>query len=67
MSGDRGGLGIGLSVVRTLVELHGGRVSAHSAGPNQGSEFTVTLPCTAAPAVEHDSADTPRARVHGAP
>jgi signal transduction histidine kinase len=66
-SGDRGGLGIGLSVVRTLVELHGGSVSARSAGRNQGSEFTVTLPCTAAPAVAHDSVDTPRARVHGSP
>jgi signal transduction histidine kinase len=66
-SGDRGGLGIGLSVVRTLVELHGGSVSARSAGRNQGSEFTVTLPCTAAPAVAHDSVDTPSARVHGSP
>ena len=40
----RGGLGIGLSLVRALVELHGGRVRASSAGPGQGSCFTVELP-----------------------
>jgi signal transduction histidine kinase/ActR/RegA family two-component response regulator len=39
-----GGLGIGLSLVRSLVELHGGSVQAHSAGPGQGSEFVVRLP-----------------------
>jgi signal transduction histidine kinase len=38
------GLGIGLSVVRSLVELHGGRVEALSDGPGNGSEFVVTLP-----------------------
>jgi signal transduction histidine kinase len=38
------GLGIGLALVRTLVELHGGNVSAASAGPNCGSEFVVSLP-----------------------
>ena len=38
------GLGIGLSLVRGLVEMHGGTVTAHSAGPNQGSEFIVRLP-----------------------
>jgi two-component system, sensor histidine kinase len=45
--GDVRGLGIGLAVVRSLVELHGGSVIARSAGPNQGSEFVVTLPLAA--------------------
>jgi signal transduction histidine kinase len=38
------GLGVGLAVVRDLVALHGGSVTAASAGPGQGSEFTVRLP-----------------------
>jgi signal transduction histidine kinase len=41
---SRSGLGIGLALVHTLVELHGGHVSAFSAGLGQGSEFTVILP-----------------------
>jgi PAS domain S-box-containing protein len=43
----RGGLGIGLTLVKCLVELHGGKVEAHSDGENQGSEFVVRLPLVA--------------------
>jgi PAS domain S-box-containing protein len=41
---SQGGLGIGLTLVRTLVALHGGSVEAHSPGPGQGSEFVARLP-----------------------
>jgi PAS domain S-box-containing protein len=44
----QGGLGIGLSLVRTMVHLHGGRVHARSAGTGRGSEFIVNLPIAAA-------------------
>lgn len=48
---SKGGLGIGLSLVRRLVSLHGGSVSASSAGAGHGSTFTIRLPCmSAAPA-----------------
>jgi PAS domain S-box-containing protein len=47
LSRSRGGLGIGLTLVRSLVEMHGGRVTASSPGPGQGSEFVVYLPVAA--------------------
>jgi PAS domain S-box-containing protein len=43
-----GGLGIGLTLVRRLVEMHGGTIAAHSAGEGQGSEFVVRLPLSVA-------------------
>jgi PAS domain S-box-containing protein len=48
LSRSRGGLGIGLTLVRSLVEMHGGRVAARSDGPGRGSEFAVHLPVAAA-------------------
>ncbi len=43
-SRSQGGLGLGLAIVRRLVEAHGGHVAAASRGPDQGATFTVTLP-----------------------
>jgi PAS domain S-box-containing protein len=47
--GSAGGFGIGLTLVRKIVELHGGTVTASSAGPGQGSEFVVRLPLAERP------------------
>jgi len=51
-----GGFGIGLAVARSLVELQGGTIHAHSEGPGRGSEFRITLPVC----------DVPRAMAHSA-
>jgi CheY-like chemotaxis protein len=66
---SEGGLGIGLSLVRTLTQLHGGSVSASSRGPGTGSVFTVrlpivqervTAPVTPAPVSHNESAESTR-------
>ncbi|MGY3265027.1 PAS domain-containing hybrid sensor histidine kinase/response regulator [Lysobacter sp. HA35] len=49
----QGGLGIGLALVRSLVSLHGGVITAESAGRNQGATFAVSLPLVDAPASGH--------------
>jgi signal transduction histidine kinase len=57
--GDEG-LGLGLAVVRHLVEQHGGSVTAESAGSGQGSTFTVLLPAVPAAAVRSGKSPSPR-------
>ena len=64
-----GGLGLGLAIVRHLVELHGGDVRVESAGTDQGSVFRVTLPVRATlpqaePADAHAPATAPEATPH---
>jgi len=45
----QGGLGVGLSLARSIAQLHGGILTAHSDGPGKGSEFTLRMPAAAAP------------------
>jgi len=70
-----GGLGLGLSIVRHIVELHGGEVTAYSAGPGLGSKFTIKFPLLATargaeppprhPIAGNGVADVPLARLDG--
>ena len=58
---SKGGLGIGLSLTKNLVQMHGGTIEAHSEGPGKGSEFVVRLPMAAA------RTDEPRGPTHQPP
>jgi PAS domain S-box-containing protein len=54
---SHGGLGLGLAIVRNIVEQHGGTVTADSAGPGQGATFTVEIPMSGASATQDTSQD----------
>jgi PAS domain S-box-containing protein len=60
MERSQGGLGIGLALVRQLVDMHGGKVEAHSRGPGTGSKFTVRLPVSSAQSPAEPGIDTHR-------
>jgi signal transduction histidine kinase len=53
----QGGLGVGLSLARSIAELHGGVLTAHSEGPGKGSEFVLRLPAAAPPVAQPEPAD----------
>ena len=59
---QHGGLGLGLSIARYIVELHGGSVSAHSDGQNRGARFTVRLPLHRADTERDRSPEDPSGR-----
>jgi CheY-like chemotaxis protein/anti-sigma regulatory factor (Ser/Thr protein kinase) len=55
----QGGLGIGLTLVKRLTDLHGGNVEAHSDGPGKGTTVTARFPVVARPGQETDERDVP--------
>jgi CheY-like chemotaxis protein len=56
---SQGGLGIGLSLVRRLIDMHGGRVQAHSGGPGRGAVFEMRLPLLPYASTSESEAPTP--------
>lgn len=67
LRGSQEGLGIGLSLVRTIVSMHGGSVEAHSDGPGMGSEFVVRLPVAERPAPLQKKTSGELRNVHSMP
>jgi signal transduction histidine kinase/DNA-binding response OmpR family regulator len=63
---SQGGLGIGLTLVRSLVTLHGGEVEAASEGPGRGSEFIIRLPTVASPSSNIPVVEPPATATNGA-
>jgi CheY-like chemotaxis protein len=62
---SQGGLGVGLTIAKRLIQLHGGSIEAHSSGPGRGSEFVVRLPLALTPSptrVEHHQDSRPAGR-----
>ncbi|QEH35453.1 Autoinducer 2 sensor kinase/phosphatase LuxQ [Aquisphaera giovannonii] len=64
---SEGGLGIGLTLVKSLAELHGGGIAAESPGVGKGSTFTITLPATTSPPPPAAAASPPPANGAGRP
>ncbi len=62
---SRDGLGIGLTLVKTLVEMHGGSIQARSEGPGRGSEFTVRLPVLTEAATSVEQAAVAKPLING--
>ena len=62
MTRAHGGLGLGLAIVRHLVELHGGTISANSAGLGKGAAFTVKLPVARQETPATPNSSTPNAQ-----
>ncbi|MBA3499408.1 MAG: ATP-binding protein [Myxococcota bacterium] len=56
---DQGGLGLGLSIVRSIIEMHGGVVSAASRGPGRGATFTIRLPLAGYSELDTSTIDEP--------
>jgi two-component system CheB/CheR fusion protein len=63
----QGGLGVGLTLVKSLVEMHGGSVEAHSDGPGTGSEFVIRLPLSPARIEDRESKREDREAGNGDP
>lgn len=67
MTREHGGLGLGLTIVEELTELHGGTAQAESEGPGRGARFTIRLPQLAALYAAKRSGDADRDRLSRRP